>query len=45
MTLVVITGGIGTGKSTVLAAFARLGANCLDTDEVAHRLYEPGQPA
>ena len=45
MTLVVITGGIGTGKSTVLAAFAKLGANCLDTDEVAHRLYEPGQPA
>ncbi|MBR4125479.1 MAG: dephospho-CoA kinase [Victivallales bacterium] len=45
MPLVVITGGIGTGKSTVLDAFAKLGANCLDTDEVAHALYEPGAPA
>ena len=45
MPLVVITGGIGTGKSTVLDAFARLGANCLDTDHVAHDLYKPGAPA
>ncbi|MBR4124734.1 MAG: dephospho-CoA kinase, partial [Victivallales bacterium] len=45
MPLVVITGGIGTGKSTVLDAFAKLGANCLDTDEVAHALYAPGAPA
>lgn len=45
MPLIVITGGIGTGKSTVLDAFAKLGAHCLDTDEVAHALYAPGAPA
>ena len=45
MSFVVITGGIGTGKSTVLAAFAKLGAHCLDTDEAAHALYAPGGPA
>lgn len=45
MNFVIITGGIGTGKSTVLAAFAQLGAHCLDTDEVAHALYAPDGPA
>ena len=45
MPLIVITGGIGTGKSTVLKAFSELGAHCLDTDEVAHALYAPGAPA
>lgn len=45
MSFVIITGGIGTGKSTVLAAFAKLGAHCLDADEVAHELYTPAGPA
>jgi dephospho-CoA kinase len=34
-----LTGGIGAGKSTALAAFERLGAVCLSTDRVVHELY------
>ena len=45
MSLFVITGGIGAGKTTVLDAFRRFGAFGLDADDVAHRLYVPGQPA
>ena len=37
-----LTGGIGSGKSTALAAFARRGAAVLSSDEVVHRLY--GEP-
>ena len=33
-----LTGGIGAGKSEVLAAFARLGAATLSTDQVTHEL-------
>jgi dephospho-CoA kinase len=35
-----LTGGIGAGKSTALAALERLGAVCLSTDEVVHELYQ-----
>jgi dephospho-CoA kinase len=35
-----LTGGIGSGKSTALAAFGRLGAPGLSTDQVVHDLYE-----
>ncbi|MGA9856661.1 MAG: dephospho-CoA kinase [Solirubrobacteraceae bacterium] len=35
-----LTGGIGAGKSTALAALERLGAVCLSTDRVVHELYE-----
>jgi dephospho-CoA kinase len=39
MTLVVgLTGGIGSGKSTVADAFAALGAHVVDTDAIAHDL-------
>jgi dephospho-CoA kinase len=34
-----LTGGIGAGKSTALAALERLGAVCLSTDRVVHELY------
>ena len=34
-----LTGGIGAGKSTALAALERLGAACLSTDRVVHELY------
>jgi dephospho-CoA kinase len=34
-----LTGGIGAGKSTALAAFGRLGAPGLSTDQVVHDLY------
>ena len=35
-----LTGGIGSGKSTALAAMQRLGAATLSTDGVVHELYE-----
>ncbi len=35
-----LTGGIGAGKSTALAALERLGAVTLSTDTVVHELYE-----
>jgi dephospho-CoA kinase len=35
-----LTGGIGVGKSTALAALERLGAATLSTDRVVHDLYE-----
>lgn len=37
--LVGLTGGLGAGKSTALAALARLGAATLSTDTVVHELY------
>ncbi|MCB1864554.1 MAG: dephospho-CoA kinase [Chromatiales bacterium] len=39
-----LTGGIGSGKSAVAAAFAELGIPVVDTDQIAHQLSEPGQP-
>jgi dephospho-CoA kinase len=35
---VAITGGIGAGKSEALAAFARLGAATVSSDEIVHHL-------
>lgn len=35
-----LTGGLGSGKSTALAALGRLGAMTLSTDTVVHKLYE-----
>lgn len=40
-----LTGGIGSGKSTVAALFAARGVPLIDTDVIAHELVEPGQPA
>jgi len=37
--LVGLTGGLGAGKSTALAALERLGAATLSTDAVVHELY------
>jgi dephospho-CoA kinase len=37
-----VTGGIGSGKSAVAAAFASLGIPVTDTDRLAHALCEPG---
>ncbi|HEY6763008.1 MAG TPA: dephospho-CoA kinase [Baekduia sp.] len=39
MPFVGLTGGLGAGKSTALAALARLGAATLSTDAVVHELY------
>jgi dephospho-CoA kinase len=35
-----LTGGLGAGKSTALAALKRLGADVLSSDAVVHELYE-----
>ena len=35
-----LTGGLGAGKSTALAALEQLGAATLSTDAVVHELYE-----
>jgi dephospho-CoA kinase len=40
---VALTGGIGAGKSTALAALERLGAAVLSTDAVVHELYESAE--
>ena len=37
-----LTGGIGSGKSTVAALFAELGVPVIDTDLLAHQLTQPG---
>jgi dephospho-CoA kinase len=38
--LIGLTGGMGAGKSTALAALEQLGAAVLSTDAVVHELYE-----
>ena len=45
MTLVGLTGGIGSGKSAVAAEFASLGATIIDGDGIARELVRPGTPA
>lgn len=40
-----LTGGIGSGKSTVSARFAELGAVVVDYDQLAREAVEPGSPA
>ena len=40
-----LTGGIGSGKSTVTKILAELGAPIIDADQVGHAIYEPGGPA
>jgi dephospho-CoA kinase len=39
-----LTGGIGTGKSTVSRLFAELGAEVVDADAIVHELQAPGTP-
>ena len=45
MLVIGLTGGIGSGKSTVADIFQQLGITIIDTDEIARQLVEPGQPA
>lgn len=40
-----LTGGIGTGKSTVARMLAELGALVIDADAIVHELQAPGSPA
>ena len=37
-----LTGGIGSGKSTVSAMLADLGARVVDADKIGHFVYRPG---
>ena len=37
-----LTGGIGSGKSTVAAMLGELGAIVIDADKVGHEVYRPG---
>jgi dephospho-CoA kinase len=43
--VVALTGGIGSGKTLVSDAFAKLGATIVDTDRIAHQLTESGGDA
>ena len=45
MLVVGLTGGIGSGKSTVAAMLARRGAVVIDADAIAREVVEPGSPA
>lgn len=40
-----LTGGIGSGKSTVVRQFGSLGVHWVDADDVAREVVEPGMPA
>ena len=40
-----LTGGIGSGKSTVAALLVAHGATLVDTDAIAHAITAPGGPA
>jgi dephospho-CoA kinase len=42
--VIALSGGIGTGKSTVAAMLRARGAVVIDADEIVHRLQAPGAP-
>lgn len=44
MYVIGLTGNIATGKSTVLKMLAKLGAEIIDADKIAHQVMEPGEP-
>lgn len=44
MLMVGLTGGIGSGKSTVAARLAELGAVVIDSDRLAREVVRPGTP-
>lgn len=41
---IALTGGIGSGKSTVADAFVERGAALIDADQIVAELQRPGQP-
>ncbi len=43
--IVGLTGGIGSGKSTVARAFGSLGIGWVDADDVTREVVMPGEPA
>ena len=44
MKLIGLTGGVGSGKSTVAGILHDLGADIVDADEASHAVYAPGTP-
>jgi dephospho-CoA kinase len=44
VTVIGLTGNIGTGKSTVTRMLADLGATVIDADTLAHKVIAPGTP-
>ena len=44
MKLIGLTGGAGSGKSTVAEMLRELGAVIVDADEASHAVYAPGSP-
>jgi dephospho-CoA kinase len=45
MLTIALTGGIGSGKSTVAACFAQLNVPVIDADQLAREQVAPGSPA
>lgn len=45
MLIIGLTGGIGSGKSTVANLFAKLGIEIIDTDQLAREVVNPGTAA
>lgn len=45
MKVIGLTGGIGTGKSTVSQFLAELGATIIDADNIGHKLFQPDTEA
>ncbi len=44
VTVIGITGGIGSGKSTASQILGELGAEVIDADQVGHKIYLPDTP-
>lgn len=45
MYVIGLTGGIGSGKSTVANVLEEQGARILSADKIGHEVYNPGRPA
>ena len=45
MYIIGLTGGIGSGKSTVAKVLEAQGASVLSADLIGHEVYNPGRPA
>lgn len=45
MFIIGLTGGIGSGKSTIAEHFTALGIPCIDADQTARDVVQPGEPA
>lgn len=43
--IIALTGGVGSGKSTVANYFAELGIDVIDADQIAREVVKPGSPA